>query len=101
MQKASNKAYVSIRKLQKYQEQKMKQQEKMEVIQEHGVEESLADIEMKMPLAGAEEVKQSQRKRAAFISEVAEDDESDNSAEGVDSDDLEDEIIDPASMYRA
>jgi hypothetical protein len=79
----------------------MKQQEKMEVIQEHGVEESLADIEMKMPLAGGEEVKQSQRKRAAFISEVAEDDESDNSAEGVDSDDLEDEIIDPVSMYRA
>jgi hypothetical protein len=67
----------------------------MEVIQEHGVEESLADIEMKMPLAGGEEVKQSQRKRAAFISEVAEDDESDNS------DDLEDEIIDPVSMYRA
>jgi hypothetical protein len=31
---------------------------------------------------------------------VAEDDESDNSAEGVDSDDLEDEIIDPVSIYR-
>ena len=78
----------------------MKQQEKMDVIQEHVVEESLADIDMKMPLAGGEEVKQSERKRAAFISEVAEDDESDNSAEGVDSDDLEDEIIDPVSMYR-
>jgi hypothetical protein len=100
MQRASNKAYVSNRKLQKYQEEKMKQQEKMEVIQEDAVEESLADIDMKMPLAGGEEVKQSDRKRAAFISEVAEDDESDNSAEGVDSDDLEDEIMDPALMYK-
>jgi hypothetical protein len=59
MQRASNKASVSIRKLQKYQEEKMKQQEKMEVIQEHAVEESVADFDMKMPLAGGEEVKQS------------------------------------------
>ena len=59
MHKASNKAYISIRKLQKYQEEKMKQQEKMEVIQEHAVEESVADFDMKIPLAGGEEVKQS------------------------------------------
>jgi hypothetical protein len=98
MQKASSKAYVSIRKLKKYQEEREKQLQmqhkdplQMSVIQEQ-VEESNPDIDAKM--ADGEERKMHQKEAVAELQAY----HSDNSAEGVDSDDLEDDIKDPVLL---
>lgn len=89
-----------MRKLQKYSEQRKKQQEQqhhqdggqMEIIKEQPIEESLADIDAKMADAGEEKKQQQQ---AYSVVPDLEKYASDDSAEGVDSDDLEDEIKDP------
>ena len=96
MQKASSKAYVSIRKLKKYQEERDKQQQRdvqMSVIKEEA-EESNPDIEQKMADGGEE------RKQVEVKEEVGElmAYHSDHSAEGVDSDDFDDDIKDPALL---
>jgi hypothetical protein len=94
MQKASSKAYVSIRKLKKYQEERDKQQQRdvqMSVIKEEA-EESNPDIEPKMADGDGEE-----RKQVMEVGELMAY-HSDHSAEGVDSDDFDDDIKDPALL---
>ena len=65
MQKASSKAYVSIRKLKKYQEERERQLQQqdthMAVIEEQPIEETLVDFDAKIMMAdveGGEEMKQ-------------------------------------------
>ena len=102
MKKAVNKAYISGRKLEQYKRerelQQLQQNSDLPVIQEALMEESqadlggalrnLADVEMKEEAKSAFKSKKDIAKQQM----LEEDNASDDSGEGVDSDDLDDEI---------
>jgi len=96
MQKATSKAYVSMRKLDKYKQERARQQQKdvksmpLQMVKEECVEESIPDIDKKILMDAQMKDEGEEDKRRA-----EEEDYSDDSAEGVDSDDLADEINNP------
>ena len=108
MQKASNKAYISGRKLEKYQQERermQKEQRQLAVIEERMDDAgTLMEIKSEMLLQDidGDAVMKSEEKKmgASMISKSKkaqareEEDEDEDSAEDLDSDDLEDEIKD-------
>lgn len=112
MKKAANKAYISNRKLEQYQQERERQlqllqkPQQLDVIHEAAAEESHLpsmpsmlsadkDGDVKM-VAQTEERKESAHagKKASVMAQADESDEDNLSAEDLDSDDLEDEIQD-------
>ncbi len=100
MQKAVNKAYISGRKLEQYKRERELQQQLqvhneggLAVIHESLMEDSNADLGQALKNVADVEMKE-EAKRTIKKQMLEEENASDDSGEGVDSDDLDDEIED-------